>query len=108
MITLRVGVSGINFNVTKGQRIPVGIFDTMAEATAKRSEDSTESKQAMAELQNDSSIVFDEFISGTYYVSGTKYTYEDGKYSTMLYLSRRDWKPVPSKSTGTENTNNDT
>lgn len=96
-INLKVITQGINWNSTRGMRIPVGIYDNSATAFNLRSWDGEKEKQAQINpaTEND---VYNPYLSGIYYIAGSKYIYEKGQnYKTELVLSKRDWVPNPTK-----------
>ena len=85
-------VKGFNFNVIRGMRIPVGIFQS-------RMNDAVEGAYN-ADIQVDESkkdeIIMDEYLSGIYYVSGNIYRYSpEMGIVTEHVLSKRNWKKQP-------------
>lgn len=96
-IKLKVETSGINFNSTRGMRIPVGIYEMDTEMGWNRAWDGEQEKQT--EIKgNLETIVYNEYLSGIYYSIGTKYLYEKGQgFKTEITLSKRDWVPNPTK-----------
>jgi len=94
-IKLRVGTFGINYNATRGMRIPVGIYETDVEANwGKTWDKAPEEKRSQTKDVMKSAAVFNEFLSGIYYSIGNKYTYEKGDiFKSEILLSKRDWIP---------------
>jgi hypothetical protein len=96
-IKLKVETTGINFNATRGMRIPVGIYESAAEAQWNKSFEGKDNNTPEIKASADS-IVYNEYLSGIYYSLGNRYIYEkDMGFKTELTLSRRDWIPNPAK-----------
>jgi hypothetical protein len=79
--------SQCNFNLYRGQRVPIVITVSGNPKKMEASRDDDEPKGP---------VTFDRFLSGYYYISGMKYTWEayDSVFRQELYLSRREW-PIP-------------
>jgi hypothetical protein len=103
-IKLHATVKGFNFNIGRGQRVPVGIYQTAGE-------DRMESfyNKPSIEANTDpgvTNVVFDKYISGVYYVSGNIYRYTaEGGIETEHILSKRNWKKNPVSPDANQNTN---
>lgn len=96
-IQLKATVTGINFNMARGQRIPVGIYDVGSEAMSSRAWDGNQWNENRNQLKMDD-LVFNEWWSGIYYLAGNRYIYDsDTGFKTEHILSKRDWKPNPKK-----------
>jgi hypothetical protein len=95
-INLKVNVRGINFQITKGSRIPLIISLQEAERLSKTSsaDEANGDKKKSSTMADET---FDEQLTGYYYVLGTKYYYdtlETDKLYTEFILARRDWLPT--------------
>lgn len=96
-INLKVGTEGVNFNSVRGMRIPVAIYDNAAKAQSIRTWDG-ELKKRNNVIPSADEDVYNPYLSGIYYIMGSKYIYEKGQdYKTELVLSKRDWVPNPKK-----------
>ena len=100
-IKLVAQTKGINFNASRGMRVPVGIYESSADAKTSRSWDSLKEKEKLLSktgtgLESDTYEIYNEFLSGIYYTLGSRYIYEKGEgYRTEIILGRRDWVPNP-------------
>lgn len=100
-IKLVAHTKGINFNASRGMRVPVGIYESSADAKTSRAWDSLEEKEKLLSktgtgLESDTYEIYNEFLSGIYYTMGSRYIYEKGEgYRTEIILGRRDWVPNP-------------
>ena len=96
-IQLKATVNGINFNMGRGQRVPVGVYEIGGEAQAVRAWDGDQFSKNRNALKMDE-IVFNDYWSGIYYLSGNRYIYETPTgFRTEHTLSKRDWRPNPEK-----------
>ena len=96
-IKLKVETTGINFNAARGMRVPVGIYENSVDSHWSRSyepnDDNTKDKTPEV-----GEIVYNEYLSGIYYVLGNRYIYERNMgFKTELTLTKRDWIPNPVK-----------
>jgi len=78
-------------------RVPVGIYENSVDSHWGRSyepnDDNTKDKTPEV-----GEIVYNEYLSGIYYVLGNRYIYEkDMGFKTELTLTKRDWIPNPAK-----------
>lgn len=96
-INLKVNIRGINFQVIRGTRIPVVITLQEAEKLGKTSAvDEARGEKKLDKGKTLTQEVFDDDLTGYYYVHGAKYYYdtmERDKLYTELILSRREWLP---------------
>lgn len=85
---LRVNLGKCNFNLYRGQRIPVIILNV---ANATRQKMTQDDSQAT----NDNTS-FDKFLTGYYSIYGMTYSWSslDGLFVQELMLTRREW-PIP-------------
>lgn len=85
---LRVNLGKYNFNLYRGQRVPVVIVNVANMSRQKQTLDDSQSS-------NDN-MSFDKFLSGYYTIHGTTYSWSsnDGMFIQELLLSRREW-PIP-------------
>ena len=92
-MTLHVTLTKCNWNLYRGQVVPVLILN---EPGTQRS---TMTKDPEAPTDTDLTLVQDKFLSGNYYISGMRITWsdEDANFFQDLYLSRREW-PIPHQS----------
>ena len=79
-----------NFNLYRGQRVPVVIInsgDTLRKQVTKDSEDNA---------KRPISMTYDTFLSGYYVVKGMKYTYDSDEiiFRQEVFLTRREWPIV--------------
>lgn len=93
-----------NFNIYRGQRIPVIIINDGNPQRQKMTKDNSQSDEA--------NISYDRFLSGYYMVNGFRYSWSasTGKFVQDLFLTRREW-PMPTfvpneKSAGSTKNNN--
>jgi len=94
-IKLSVTTKGINFNATRGMRVPVGIYENSIDSQYGKAWENTQEQEKNPDQEEE---VYNEFYSGTYYTSGNKYIYERGiGYNSNILLSKRDWIPNPVK-----------
>ena len=96
-IRLKVTTAGINVNSTRGMRIPVGIYDSAAEAVNMKLTEPEASKETkLRNVNMPDSEVYNEFLSWIYYSTGCRYIYDSMVgFTTELVLSKRDWVPNP-------------
>jgi len=95
-IKLKTITDGVNYNTTRGMRVPVGIYETDVDQEYSKSWDPTQNEQEPTQTMKGS--LYNEFLSGIYYSIGNKHTYEKGgSFKTELLLSKRDWIPNPTK-----------
>ena len=87
---MRVNLGACNFNLYRGQRIPVLILNT--------SNNSRQSETADTSQSAEESISIDKFLSGYYSIHGITYSWssQDGIFVQELMLTRREW-PLPAK-----------
>ena len=100
-INLRVETSGVNFAIARGFAVPVTIFKSLIQASRQEvfTTDGTNPEEAQKEegfeFEDDPlSITIDQYLTGTYYVSGTKIIYdkfEPTRFRTEFILSRINW-----------------
>lgn len=95
-IKLKTITDGINYNTTRGMRVPVAIYENDVDNEYSKAwgfeQDKANQTQALKES------VYNEFLSGIYYSIGNKHVYEKGgNFRTELLLAKRDWIPNPKK-----------
>lgn len=85
---LHVRLPRCNFNLYRGQRVPVLILNMGGNQRQKMTQD--------PEVTQDSKISMDKFLSGYYYISGMRIYWDDSdmRFTQDLTLSRREW-PIP-------------
>jgi len=85
---LRVNLGKCNFNLYRGQRVPVLIVNVANQSRQKQTADDSQS--------DDSSFSFDKFLTGYYTIYGMTYSWSssDGLFVQELMLTRREW-PIP-------------
>ena len=85
---LKVNLGKCNFNLYKGQLVPVVILNIGNTNRQKQTLDD-------AQDQNDQ-ISLDKFLSGTYMIHSTAYSWssETAAFTQHLELTRREW-PMP-------------
>lgn len=87
-MVLRVDLGKCNFNLYRGQRVPVLILNIA---------DAARQKQTLDPSQNVSDqLSYDKFLSGYYSIHGMTYSWSssDGIFVQHLTLVRREW-PIP-------------
>jgi hypothetical protein len=89
-IIFHVVLPQANFNLYRGQRVPVVIInsgDTLRKQVTKDSEDNS---------NRPISMTYDTFLSGYYVVKGMKYTYDSDEiiFRQEVFLTRREWPIV--------------
>lgn len=96
-IKLFAQTDGINFNASRGMRVPVAIYDAAQDSLYSKSYEKADIKsRSISNIKSKQEPVFNEFYSGIYYTMGSKYIYEKGQeYRTEIILGRRDWIPNP-------------
>lgn len=96
-LNMMATTEGINFNTTRGMRVPVGIYENDVDyAYSKTWEKESDDNQEDAGYQEGFS--YNEFLSGIYYSIGNKHIYEKGDiFKTKIMLSKRDWIQNPKK-----------
>lgn len=87
---MRLDLGSCNFNLYRGQRIPVLILNTTSGARQSETRDPSQSESE--------SISIDKFLSGFYSIHGITYSWSssDGRFVQQLMLTRREW-PLPNK-----------
>ncbi len=82
---LRVNLGKCNFNLYRGQRVPVIIVNDTDVARQQATLDPSQ--------KADDKLSFDKFLSGYYIIHSMKYHWSntDGKFTQELFLSRREW-----------------
>jgi hypothetical protein len=85
---LRLNLGACNFNLYRGQRVPILIINT---GNAQRQAATKDDSQTQEEK-----LSYDKFLSGYYSIHGITYTWssEDGLFVQELMLTRREW-PIP-------------
>jgi hypothetical protein len=88
---LRVNLGKCNFNLYRGQRVPVLIVNIANTSRQKQTADDSQGT-------NDS-LSFDKFLTGYYTIHGMTYSWNshDGLFTQELMLTRREW-PIPNYS----------
>jgi hypothetical protein len=88
-MSLQVKLNRCNFNLYRGQRVPVLILNIGGNVRQKMTQDPDVE-------QKDNSLSMDKFLSGYYYISGMRIYWDDSdmQFSQELTLSRREW-PIP-------------
>jgi hypothetical protein len=95
-VKLMVETAGINFQITRGNAVPVNLFQTVTQITDRDVYrlDRPVDGEIGTKLDSDT-IVPDFILSGRYYVSGVKYIYDkldtSYPYKTQFQLSRFNW-----------------
>jgi hypothetical protein len=98
-VKLKVETSGVNFQIVRGSSIPIRIFKTVQQALDQESykyarPHGYEDYIDAADVQN---IIIDPYLSGTYYTSGIKISYDSSdRYSpfrTEFHMRRINWVP---------------
>ena len=82
---MRVYLGFNNFNLYRGQRIPVVIINDGNTARQKAT--------ASGEQSSEDKISYDKFLSGYYFISGITYTWDSEVpiFRQELFLNRREW-----------------
>lgn len=85
---LRVNLGKYNFNLYRGQRVPVLILNVASTSRQKQTADDEQSTNDTMSL--------DKFLSGYYTIYGMTYSWSssDGIFVQELLLTRREW-PIP-------------
>lgn len=85
---LRVTLTKCNFNLYRGQRVPVLILNTGGNVRQKATQD--------PDVSQSSNLSYDKFLTGYYYIIGMTITWDDSNanFFQELHLSRREW-PIP-------------
>lgn len=87
-MVLHVKLTKCNFNLYRGQRIPLLILNEPGTQRAIMTQD--------PEAPENPKLVHDKFLSGYYYIKGMKITWDEStaNFFQDLYLARREW-PIP-------------
>jgi hypothetical protein len=87
-MVLHVSLTKCNFNLYRGQRVPVLILNQGGNVRQKTTQD--------PEIPESFPLSMDKFLSGYYYISGMTITWDDttANFFQDVYLSRREW-PIP-------------
>lgn len=87
-MTLHVKLTKANFNLYRGQRIPVLILNEPGTQRATMTQD--------PEAPENPKLVQDKFLSGYYYIKGMTISWSEtnANFFQDLYLARREW-PIP-------------
>jgi hypothetical protein len=95
-VKLKVETAGINFQVTRGNAVPVMLFlpaQSALESSAHRSDVLKDGDTSI--VPDDKTMIKDTMLSGKYYVSGVKYIYdnlnEEYPFRTEFQLARVSW-----------------
>jgi hypothetical protein len=95
-VKLKVETAGINFQITRGNAVPVMLVlpgQSTLESSAHRSDVLTDGQSSV--VPDDKNVVKDVVLSGKYYVSGVKYTYDslndEYPFITEFQLARVNW-----------------
>lgn len=85
---LKVTLTKCNFNLYRGQRVPILILNFGGNVRQKMTQD--------PEVSEDANVSYDKFLSGHYYIIGMQINWDDrnANFFQELYLSRREW-PIP-------------
>jgi hypothetical protein len=85
---LHVSLAKCNFNLYRGQRVPVLILNQGGNMRQKLTQD--------PEIDNATPISVDKFLSGYYYIIGMNISWDnsDANFFQDVYLARREW-PIP-------------
>lgn len=85
---LHVSLTKANFNLYRGQRIPLLILNEPGTQRAVMTQD--------PEAPENPKLVQDKFLSGYYYIKGMNISWSesDANFYQDLYLARREW-PIP-------------
>ncbi len=88
---LRVNLGKCNFNLYRGQRVPILIINDANQARQKQTAEDSQS--------NNDQLSYDKFLTGYYMIHGMSFSWssDDGKFTQELMLSRREW-PMPNLS----------
>lgn len=89
-LVLHASLHKCNFNVYRGQKIPVIVIN---HGSVERQKETLQDGQPY-----DHQVSVDKFLSGNYMVQGMKYAWDrdnNASFSQELYLTRREW-PAPS------------
>lgn len=91
-MVLHISLVRCNFNLYRGQRVPVIILNTGGNIRQKTTQD--------PEITENTPMSLDKFLSGYYYIIGMKVRWDeaDGAFYQDVFLSRREW-PIPHQST---------
>lgn len=95
-VKLKVETAGINFQVTRGNAVPVMLFLPGAISVERNAHISDMFKDGESNVRpNDSTLVEDKILSGKYYVSGVRYIYDslnsEYPFKTEFQLARVNW-----------------
>lgn len=87
-MVMHVTLTKCNFNLYRGQRIPLLILNEPGTQRATMTQD--------PEAPDNPKLVQDKFLSGYYYIKGMKITWDEStaNFFQDLYLARREW-PIP-------------
>jgi len=98
-IMLFTRVTGINFQIVRGMKIPVEIKVSVDDDVSKNRQDTKLEKTNEQQAgENNMAEVVDTQLSSAYYVGGSKFIFDslgrkENKFHTEYFLMRREWKP---------------
>ena len=89
-MVLHVVTAQANFNLYRGQRIPIVIVNDGSTLRKQVTKDEKDNPDMPLPL------TYDKFLSGYYMIKGMKYTYniDEGIFRQEIFLTRREW-PLP-------------
>jgi len=95
-VKLKVETAGINFQVSRGNGVPILLYNTAQANLSKNSQRTDANLDGGADTALDTdTLVPDGILSGRYYVSGVKYKYDklntSFPYITEFQLARVNW-----------------
>jgi hypothetical protein len=104
--TLNITINSFNNNIIRGSRVKVNIFGTRIKAVSDDAakdilpKPSTQYSENQGINNNAAAEIYDDRLSGFYYVKEISYHYSlignssNLRFSTKMVLARRNWKPA--------------
>lgn len=95
-VKLKVETSGINFQITRGNGVPVLLYNTAQSKLSKDAQRIDTNRDGKSDTdQNVNNLEPDTILSGRYYVSGVRYIYDkldnSFPFKTEFQLARVNW-----------------